>query len=477
MMTDAPFHGALSSILRHHGDPSWHFREQFELQPFRVPYLTTYLLAGALMTVLDAVTATKIALASMLLLLPAGLAVLAHGMGKSPLLGLVGLGVVWGSLSSWGFVNHLAALGLFAMALGLALSIARRPTPRRQVALTVVLLLLFYTHPFRFPFTIAAVVGAALLVLPVTRRLRPVLIPLVVPLAVFALWLAVRPPSLGGSLGPLVPDFERFDQLETYLAPSLVDPAQTAAIDRGSRVLLAVALLLFVGAVARGRRDLGWRLGTHAAVLGSALAFAFLYLALPMEIGIWWYVYPREAWSALYVALALVPDLPRSAVWRLAAVVALCLAALPLGTVVTDHWRRFDAATADFERIAARLPPAPKLLYLIVDHDGATSRTPAFIHLPAWIQAERGGWLSFHFAVWATAPAVYRDRGEPGAVVPPPVPLRWEWTPHRFRVHEHGRFFDWFLVRDRQQPDHFFAADPAIELEAHDGTWWLYRRK
>jgi hypothetical protein len=62
-------------------------------------------------------------------------------------------------------------------------------------------------------------------------------------------------------------------------------------------------------------------------------------------------------------------------------------------------------------------------------------------------------------------------------VVPPPVPLRWEWTPHLFDVRRHGQFFDWFLVRHPFSPDRLFAADPSIERVDHVGTWWLYRRR
>jgi hypothetical protein len=476
MMTDAPFHGANASILRHWHDPSWHFREQFELQPFRVPYLSFYLLAGLFMSVFSAVTATKIAAALMLALLPAGLAVLAHGMGKSPLLGLAGLGLVWSGLTSWGFLNHLAALGLFAMALGVAFLLAKRPTPRRQVVLAVLLLAVFFTHPFRFPFVVAATVAATALVYPVTRRIRPLAGALVLPVALFLFWLATRPSELAGGLGPLELHGSRLDELATHLAPSLTDPAQTRALDRAIGVVAILAALLFAAALARGRSNLGWRLGAHATVFGCAAVFLLSYLVLPMEIGIWWYVYPREATAAVYVALALIPDLPRAAWLRLAAVAVLCAVALPLGSVVTAEWRRFDAATADLAAVAAKLPRAPRLMYLVFDHGGAAARTPPFIHLPAWIQAERGGWLGFHFAIWGASPVIYRDRREPGAVVPPPVPLRWEWTPHRFRVLEHGRFFDWFLVRDRHRPDAIFAADPDIVPAAHEGTWWLYRR-
>ena len=93
-MTDLPFHAAQTSTLRHWLDPSFHQQDQFEIHPLAVPYLSMYAIGAALMTIFPMIVAVKIAAAVMLALLPAGLAVLFHGMKKSPLLGLLGLGPV-----------------------------------------------------------------------------------------------------------------------------------------------------------------------------------------------------------------------------------------------------------------------------------------------------------------------------------------------------------------------------------------------
>jgi hypothetical protein len=76
--------------------------------------------------------------------------------------------------------------------------------------------------------------------------------------------------------------------------------------------------------------------------------------------------------------------------------------------------------------------------------------------------------------VWGASPLKFRS--DDRAVVAPPVPLRWEWTPHKFRVAEHGAFFDWFLVRSEPSPDALFRDDATIVRVAHEGTWWLYKR-
>ncbi|WP_437809175.1 hypothetical protein [Sorangium sp. So ce1078] len=489
-MTDLPFHAAQTAALRHYLDPAWHFREQFMLQPLAVPYMSMYALGALLMLVLPPVAAVKVAAAAMLALLPAGLAVLFHGLKRSPLLGVLGLVVVWCNLTHWGFLNHMGALGLFAMVVGLTLLLLDRPSRGRQIALALALVALFFTHVFRFPFAVAAVVGAAIVVFPATRRLRPIALPLAPSLALFAVWLAVRTDTLHGA--PFAPALHwgRLGEIPSLLFTSFTDPAEAAAARRAARLVLAALLVCAGGAAAQlavaspdpasstaagARRRAFARLAALVPVACAAV-FLGLFLSLPLQIGLWWYVYPREIVAALFLALGAFPDLPRSPWLKAPAVLALSAAAISLGAVARDNYRRFDHSTRDFDAIIARIPRAPRLLYLVFDHGGSTRSTTPFIHLPAWVQATRGGWLSFHFAVWDASPVAYRPRTEPGAVVPPPTPLRWEWTPEKFDVRRHGAFFDWFLVRRRSGADHLFAKDPSIVPVDHVGDWWLYRR-
>jgi hypothetical protein len=482
-MTDLPFHAAQTSAFRHYIDPDFHLREQFELHPLSVPYVSMYAIGAFFMLFLPAHVAIKIAAAAMLALLPAGLSVMFHGMKKSPLLGLLGLPLVWNPLTHWGFLNFLGALGLFAMAIGVTLLLLDKPTRRRQIALSAVLVLLFFTHVFRFPFALCGVVGAAIVMYPATRRLRPILLPLALPLVLMVVWLRVRPAAIGGPI-----DLSHFEPARLAELPRLVfeggfdDPAEARAIERAAR---AVGLVVAASAVAfaaegrlsgRTRRAWAWGAGVTIVPLACAGAFLLLFLILPMQTGVWWYVYPREAVAAAFIALGAAPDLPKRGLLRAPLVVAVALASAGLGRVIADDYRRFDRATADFQAITQRIPQAPKLLYLVFEHGGSNRKNTPFIHLPAYVQAEKGGWLSFHFAVFGASPVAYRAPTDPGAVIPPPVPVRWEWTPQRFRVSEHGPFFDWFLVRARRSPDEIFRADPTIVPVDHQGTWWLYRR-
>jgi hypothetical protein len=485
-MTDLPFHAAQTGTLRHWFDPSFHQQDQFELHPLEVPYLSMYALGALLAFVFPMMIAVKIAAAVMLALLPAGLAVLFHGMKKSPLLGLLGLGPAWSSLTHWGFLNFMGALGLFAMATGFTFLLVDKPTRGKQIALALTLVTLFFTHIFRYPFALCAVVGTAIVMYPVTRRIKPIVAPLVPAIALFLVWLRVRPPALAGSMGPLSIHRERLADFVGYLGGAFTDPAEKVAFESSFRILMIVAGLSLAAnlwaRIDRGddeiaRRGFTWDALALVVPLGCAAVFLGLYLVMPMEIGLWWYVFPREATAAAFLALGAFPDLPRPILLRAPLVAGLAAGGLGVSAVVSKNYAVFDRSTEDFTAITKEIPRAPRLLYLVFDYGGSTRTTPPFLHLPAYVQAEKGGWLSFHFAGWGASPIQYRPRGSAGAVVPPPTPLRWEWTPQVFNVTRNGAFFDWFLVRRAGSPDALFQADPTIERVDHVGSWWLYRRR
>lgn len=482
-ITDLPFHAAATSTFRHYLDPAWHFREQFTLAPLAVPYVSMYALGAVFALVLPMVTAVKLAAGVMLALLPAGLAVMFWGMKKSPLLGLAALPLCWCNLTHWGFFNFVGALGLFAMVIGLTLRALDRPSRGRQLALLGALVALFFTHIFRFPFALCAVAGTAFVMYPSTRRVRPVVLPLLVGLALMLVWLRVRTEALDASFGPLVVHRERMDELRGFLFGGLVDPAEARAVAQAFRLLVSVgSVSLALRALAWGRgtstaRARRWAVGVVLVPLACTLVFLGLFLWLPMQMGAWWYVYPREATATVFIALGLLPDLPRALLLRVPLAAALSYGGVGVARVVRDNYAFFAPQAEELATLVAKLPMAPKLLYLVLDHNGSTRTTTPYIHLPAWAQAEKGGWLSFHFAMWKATPVLYRNPDEPGAVVPPPVPLRWEWTPEAFRLDKHGAFFDWFLVRRRTPGDGLFVGDRSIERVGHSGTWWLYRRK
>lgn len=479
-ITDLPFHAAFVSIFRHFFDPAWHFREQFSFHPLESPYVSAYALGALFACVMSITAAVKGMTIVMLGLLPVGLAVMFHGMRKSPLWGVLGLTPVWCALTHWGFLNFIGAVGLFAMVVGFALLALDRPSRRHRIGLTLALLAVFFTHIYRFPFALAAVVGTAIVMYPATRRVRPVLVPMAIALGVFLAWTIVRPRTMGGELGPLAFHWERVHEIMSIAFGGYTGVTESKLVEQMGWVVAgafgASTLLFFLQGRHRGQdsRRRWWALGVTVLPLLMSAAFLGCYFVLPMSIGIWWYVYPREIVTAMYVALGVVPDLPRQSWLKLPFVAAIAIAAGRLSFYNAEQWSEFEQATADFRAIEDDIPPAPKLMYLVFDHSGSMKLVTPFIHLPAWIQAQKGGWLSFHQAATDILPIRYREAQGPN--VPPPRPLRWEWTPEKFDLKKDGPWFDTFLVRSRWSPDHLFAGDPDIVPVRHVGTWWLYRR-
>ncbi len=481
-LTDLPYHAANASIIGHFFDPDYGFREQFALNFLEAPYSLMYLVGAALMQVMPTVAAAKGMVLAMLAALPLGLALFFRGAKKSPWLGLLALPLTWGGLTHWGFVSFLGAIGLFAAVIGATLLLVERPTLWRRAALALLLIALFFTHVFRFPFGVGASVLAALAVWPVTRRFFVILPSLAPPLLLFGVWSVVRPYVLAPELVPEL-TFEPDRLGELLPAPFGAFRGEAGDEERVAAGLSGVAWLLLLGVSsvyawrrARGasRDERRWMLGVTLLPLAVVLGLLVGYVTLPLSVQHWFLIWPREATAVLFVLLAVTPDLP-PVPWLRASLVGLVLAAYANQTaLVAREWRDFDATNEDFMAITELLPRNPKLVHLVFEHNDTNRTQSPFMHLPAWVQAEKGGALAFHFARWRIYPVRYRH-GNPA--VPPRWPLGMEWHPDQFRAAEHGAWFDWFLVRHRVDPSVFMKSDPAVRLEAHIGKWWLYRRE
>jgi hypothetical protein len=482
-MTDLPFHAAEMSILRHYLDPAYRFHEQFTVHPLEVPYMSMYVV-GALLALLMPVTwAAKGMSLLMLALLPAGLAVLFHGMKKTPLWGLLGLGLVWTKLSHWGWLNFIGSLGLYAMAIGCALLVLDQPSRRRKGLLLGVLLAVFFTHVYRVPFALLAVLVTTGVMYPATRRVFPVVLPVSIVGAMFALWWLYRPEALAIELETFELDWDRLRQPLSSIFAGYRGESGAREQVLAKRMLYALCALFLVSSalvpffgrtLTQSRRDFYWSVGVTVLPLLLAGVHLFAFLTLPMRIGEWWNVYPRELEAAAFIVLAAMPDMPKRGFLQLPAVAMVALFTCPMAFLVAEQWQHFERVTSDFRGIRRHVPRAPRLLYLIFDHSGTDKKDSPFVHLPAWIQAEKGGWLSFHFAGWRLYPIRYRENS---AWVPPPFERNWEWNPHLFDVMKRGVWFDVFLVRSKVDPSVLFKRDATIRPLAQNGTWWLFDRQ
>src|SRR5262249_26145379 len=142
----------------------------------------------------------------------------------------------------WGFINFVGAMGLFAMAIGLTLSLVDRPTITSRVLLACVLVVLFFTHIFRFPIAMAGVAITALVMALSPRRALVVALPLVPAIALFAIWMVCRAPALAAPIGPMTFHFERFKELGC-LTGAFDDPDERRAFAAAGAAIAAFLML------------------------------------------------------------------------------------------------------------------------------------------------------------------------------------------------------------------------------------------
>jgi hypothetical protein len=212
-----------------------------------------------------------------------------------------------------------------------------------------------------------------------------------------------------------------------------------------------------------------WDVGVTLVPLCCALVFLAMFATLPLFIGSWFYVFPREATAAVVVLFGASPDLPRSPWLRIPLVFALCAAAVHTSRACAAEYSEFAETTEDLYAITRPITRAPKLFYSIADHSGSNRTTSAYSHLAAYVQAEKGGWLSWSFAVWNHSPVTYKKPDEQGVVTLPPFP---RWDPRYEKP-----FYDWILYRQKDSPAATFVRDPKIKLVDHRGMWWLFHRE
>src|SRR5262249_12070967 len=152
-------------------------------------------------------------------------------------------------------------------------------------------------HIFRFPFTIAAVVGATVMLYPATRRLKDVVVPMLPALVLFAFWLVVRDKEVSEQgMPPLTVHWERRDEIEQLLFNGFTGREERALARTAGKIIGFVALVCLGGFFGAqrwqgwSRRDRLFHVGTFVTVLCVTGVFFAMFLTLPMEIGLWWYV-------------------------------------------------------------------------------------------------------------------------------------------------------------------------------------------
>ena len=463
-MTDLPQHTAVMSILKNLGDPAFAFDSYYEAAPDRTLYYFTYAIALALAKIVPLEIAVRIVVFLSAIAYPLGVLAVLRATGRPGALALLTLPLMYSRTFFWGFANFNLALGMALIAVALLERGAR--SVRGEVALAALCVAIVLTHAYGA----AIVLGYVCLWLVVGDRRAvlkrlPALSPLVIGILVwFQLGLGVE---------------GRGDVYFRSLARRLLrfeDSVIGGYPDTSDEILLAamLATTAFFAAGAFPWNRARWHaLGRCERIfaLFSGLNLA-LYFALPTHLPSWHYINFRHA----LLAVAFLPLLAQATDGPGARRTAIALLAGLTALTFATHWShliRFDREARSFDDVIAQLPDTPRVYFLNWDMDGAVTETHAYHHFHAYIQARRGGLISFSFPelFWNIPVRVRENAG-----IPKPSGES-EWYVRFFDYDEIGDFYDHVLVRKgaRKRGVESLAKFPYERIYSNP-PWELYRR-
>jgi hypothetical protein len=475
---DLPQHAAAVRVLGSYTDPSYRFQEYYQLTLGRTQYLTVYLLGACLAKLIGPTYATKVVLSAALLLTPVALARLLRSLAFDPWLACLALPFVFNVHVAFGFLNFLAAIPLLLVGLALAVEQRRCATSRGQAWLAAVMLLCFFTHVVPFGLLIIAVVILTRWQRHALPRHAFVILPSV---TVFLFWLAASPAgkvvsSLGRSEGTTPWTHVPFGAALRALPDWIIHI--TTSEDENLRLIIwmIVALALLGLGVAfpatSGRRATAER-SVEPPTLGRAVVLLLVplsmvaYFTLPHGYSFIWPISQRFPVLAILLGIPVFGHAPKVAV-RLAAVVSLCLAVM----AASEQAEVFRASSANaylgFDEVVAQIPKGSRVVTLVFERQLEGLQLSPMLHAAGWVQAERGGIVTFSFAEFPSSPFAYRANPRP-----PPIPLRWEWAPDSVVPDRDLGWYDYCLVQGRSKN---IEVSRRFNEVTRRGRWSLWRR-
>lgn len=464
-MTDWPQHIAVVSMLQHIDDPRFGFGEFYELAPERTLYFFTYALALGLAEFLPLALAMRLVVFLSAIAYPLGVLAVLRATGRPGILALLSLPLMYNRAFFWGFVNFNLALGMSL----LAVALLARPTrnARSDLALAALCTAIVFTHAYGTAFML----GYTCLWLAIGERRA--LLRRALPLAPLALgavaWLVLGHRGEGRGALEFRPLLDRLIWFEDAVLGGY--PNWSDEILHG--LMLTAVAVLCARTLPWSRKR--WRALGHCQrilTLYAGLNFA-LYWVLPTDIEMALLIYFRHA----LLAVALLPMLASDHELRDSPIASRALLAALTALTFAVHWThlvRFDREARPFERVVEKLPDAPKLYFLSWDRKGSVVQTIPYHHFHAYVQARRGGLISFSFPemFWNIPVRMRDDAGVPEQ------DKRLEWRPWLYDYDAFGYFYDYVLVRtsrDEHRGVETLEKFP-YELFYADPPWELYRR-
>ncbi len=402
---------------------------------------------------------------------------------RSPSHGFLGIALSFGFMTLLGFASYLlgVAIMLFALTMWLDLlaAVDDDTADRRRRELTMVAFapLVFVAHGHAF---LLFLFGAFVSALSTGRRARRLLaLRALAPAVMLAGWVAwiERTGWTPPGSAPLPPRAEPVFQDAAQKVGLLVTP--TLMTRSGIDFVVAIFLWAFaIGcmiwtvrsfAFANASQEAGERHSRALAACAGAVALVFV--MLPHSVGWFGFVDGRLVPVILLLALLSIrrDTLPRSLAFGIDVGAPLLAFTMAVLTLVASHL--FQDEARGYREVLARVPSDSRLLNLPLDPNSEIFTAHPFVHYDKLVLAERPAVVS---DVWFhQGSALYPTAENPALRLPRSYresDLRTiDWPSY------HLEDWDYVLIRTRVDGPQPFAPQ-ALELDGHEGGWWLFRR-
>lgn len=462
-MADLPQHAGQIALLRDllFGQSKW---QTLVYVNWFTPYFAGYGPALLLSFAMPVLAAFKLLLSVAYLGFVVAQVALRRELGADERLDWLAIPSFFGIAYAAGLYTFLLAAPLGMLFLVLALRYARAPTPAFGALLLAADLALFFAHGLIFLF--ANVIASLFLLLNVRsfRGLIAAALPYVGVGVLVLAYVLVRlrfedmpandPASFSWGAGSL-----RLSLPYVWAAWSTGDPL---------RPLFAVLFVAMLAAPLVLRSTVG-RLEAIAPFFVTLL----VWVCLPLRAQGTGMLYVRFALFVLpFYALMFRPSVAVPSRFRL---LWLPLACWVFIAVHTERLLAFGRESVPFETVLAAAAPGERALTVVFDSTSISSGNDfAYMHWPAWYQAERGGFVDFNFARFLPQIVRYRPDRLPGRFA------REEWARNPAGGFDWGRdgaaVYRYFFVRHAGPlPETFFPKGQCQPvLVTSKGDWSLY---
>ena len=406
-LVDFPQHVALHSIWDHIGDPAYNLDGRFRVT-LATPYALPHLLAHAASQLLGSEGGLRFTLILSLAAFPLGALAMLRAFGRPAELALAAAPAALSFVYWYGFTSYVMALPLILAGIGCVRRCALGARLRDFLLLAALGLVAVATHGFAF---LVLLLLGGIAALATTRSLARLaatagaLIPAVA-------WALVWAVSFGSEPHPEpIPTEYGFVRDRIRLGLGTIFGTQTLEI---RTLCVAGALLAIAALAARAAREdrsaAGDESGRRALGLVALAAIAASLLCPEVLMNTWglWERIPPIA----FVALAGAAPWPSAERVRVRLSSALCAVGVFAAVGAVAQGVAFSQQAHGIRELAADLPRGSRIFWSACgDEYPAPRATPAYKHFGAYVQAARGGDLSYSFAHFPHM--VVRYRGEP----------------------------------------------------------------